>query len=331
MERNSKQSLKRERSLAIDVFRGISVSAMIFVNIVGIFNNTPAWSKHPSDFGLTYVDLVAPFFIIAVSLTYHMSFKRRKEKHGSFEAYLQFLRRYGALIGFGFLGAISFSASGSSFSWGVLQAIGFTGIFTLFFINLRILARFILSIFLLILYQILSYIEIIIDGNAIVISELILNDSHGGFIGGFGWAILMLMATVVGELFENKDMIKIYILGILFSTVGIVLSIIFGISKHRVNISYITISVGLGCILFCILWEIYENKELTHKKSIIFQPQGKNAFALYVFHGILFVFTLLLIPESIGWGIVLIVSFVNMLIIWLVAFILDRKKIYIII
>ena len=93
-----------------------------------------------------------------------------------------------------------------------------------FFIDLRILARFIISIFLLIIYQFLSYVEVIIDGNTIVISELILNDSHGGFIGGFGWAILMLMATVVGELFENKDMIKIFILGILFSTVGIVLS-----------------------------------------------------------------------------------------------------------
>ncbi len=331
MERNSIQSLKRERSLAIDVFRGLSVSVMVFVNIVGIFNSTPAWSKHSSDFGLTYVDLVAPFFIFAISLTYHMSFKRKKEKNGSFDSYLQFLRRYGALIGFGFLGAISFSANGSSFSWGVLQAIGFAGIFTLFFIDLRILARFIISIFFLIIYQILSYVEVVIGGNAFVISELILNDSHGGFIGGFGWAIFMLMATVVGELFENKDMIKIIIFGILFSTTGVVLSFIFGISKCRVNISYITLSIGLGCILFCILWGIYEKKELTQRRSIIFQPQGKNAFALYVFHGVLFLFTLLFIPESIGWGIVLIIGFVNMLIIWGIAFILDRKKIYIII
>ena len=132
MERNLEQSLKRERSLAIDVFRGISVSAMVFVNIVGIFNCTPVWSKHTADFGLTYVDLVAPFFIFAVSLTYHTSFKRRKEKYSSFDTYLQFLRRYSALIGFGFLGTISFSASGSSFSWGVLQAIGFAGIITFF-------------------------------------------------------------------------------------------------------------------------------------------------------------------------------------------------------
>ena len=69
---------------------------------------------------------------------------------------------------------------------------------------------------------------------------------------------------------------------------------------------------------------------MTHSRSIIFQPQGKNALILYIFHGVLFGFTLL-IPKSIGWGIVLIIGFVNMLIIWLVAFILDRKKIYIII
>ena len=331
MELNSKQSLKRERSLAIDVFRGISISAMVFVNIVGIFNSTPAWSKHPSDFGLTYVDLVSPFFIFAISLTYHTSFKRRKEKYGSFNTYLQFLRRYGALIGFGFLGAISFSVSGISFSWGVLQAIGFAGIFTLFFIDFRILVRFIISIYLLIFYQFLSIAELIIDGNVIVLSELILKGSHGGFIGGFGWAILMLMTTVIGELFEKKDLKKIIIFGILFSAVGVVLSFIFGISKRRVNTSYITLSIGLGSILFCILWEIYENKKLTHRRSIIFQHKGKNAFTLYVFHTILSVFTGLLIPESISWGIVLIISFLNMIIIWLVAVILDRKKIYIII
>jgi predicted acyltransferase len=331
MERNSKASLKVERSLAIDVFRGISVSAMVFVNIVGIFDNTPEWSKHPSDFGLTYVDLVAPFFIFAISLTYHMSFNRRKEKYGSLEVYLQFIRRYGALFGFGFLAALRISSNGILFAWDVLQAIGFAGIITLFFINLRILARFIISIFFLILYQILSYVEVIIDGDAIVISKLILNDVHGGIICGFGWAILMLMTTVIGELFEKKDMKKIIIFGILFSTVGVVLAFIFGISKRRVNVSYITLSIGLGCILFCMLWWIYENKELTYRKSIIFQPQGKNAFALYVFHGALFLFTVILIPESIGWGIVLIIGFVNMLIIWAVAFILDRKKIYIII
>ena len=106
MEGNLEQSSKGERSLAIDVFRGLIVCAMVFVDTVGIFGSTPAWSKHASDFGLTYVDLVAPFFIFALSLTYPISFKRRKENYGSFKTYLQFLRRYGALIGFGFLAII---------------------------------------------------------------------------------------------------------------------------------------------------------------------------------------------------------------------------------
>ncbi|QEE17523.1 heparan-alpha-glucosaminide N-acetyltransferase domain-containing protein [Promethearchaeum syntrophicum] len=331
MERNSEPVLKVERSLAIDVFRGITISAMVFVNIIGIFNNTPSWNKHTSDFGLTYVDLVASFFIFTISLTYHKSFKRRKEKFGSLNTYLQFLRRYGAFIGFGFLGALSYSPSGISFSWGVLQAIGFAGIFTLLFINFRIIVRFIISIYLLIFYQFFSIVELIIDENTIVLSEMILTDSHGGFIGGFGWTILMLMATVIGELFEKKELKKIILFSILFSTVGVILALIFGISKQRVNISYITLSIGLGGILFCILWDIYENNESTNKKSRIFQPQGKNAFALYVFHGILYGFTLLLIPESIGWGIILIVGVVNMLIIWLLACILDRNNIYIII
>ncbi len=59
---------KKIRYMSIDVFRGIVIVAMVFVNTLSEFNTTPAWSKHAIDFGLTYVDLVAPFFIFAIAL-----------------------------------------------------------------------------------------------------------------------------------------------------------------------------------------------------------------------------------------------------------------------
>ncbi len=59
---------KKIRYMSIDVFRGIVIVAMVFVNTLSEFNTIPAWSKHAIDFGLTYVDLVAPFFIFAIAL-----------------------------------------------------------------------------------------------------------------------------------------------------------------------------------------------------------------------------------------------------------------------
>ena len=73
-DESSEELKEKIRYMSIDVFRGFAIAAMIFVNTISPFDNTPAWSKHAIDFGLTYVDLVAPFFIFAIELNLKMSF-----------------------------------------------------------------------------------------------------------------------------------------------------------------------------------------------------------------------------------------------------------------
>ncbi|MHA2255838.1 MAG: heparan-alpha-glucosaminide N-acetyltransferase domain-containing protein, partial [Candidatus Heimdallarchaeaceae archaeon] len=81
---------KKIRFLSIDLFRGLAIVGMIFVNILSEFDNTPSWSKHAVDYGLTYVDLIAPFFIFAISLTYKMSFDSTLKREGYVKAYTRF-------------------------------------------------------------------------------------------------------------------------------------------------------------------------------------------------------------------------------------------------
>ena len=331
MEENFPSVQKKKRFLSIDVFRGIVILIMVFVDNIVVFDNVPAWSKHALDYGLTYVDLGVSFFIFAISLTYHMSFKRRKEKFGSINVYLQFLRRYGALMGFGFLGSVIMTSQGSLFTWGVLQAIGFAGIFTLVFIDLKIMIRLLFSLFFLIIYQLLSNFSVLINGNQMLISDLMLIDRNGGIIGGFGWGIMMLLSTVIGELFENKEMLKILIFGVIFSIGGVISSLIWGISKHRVNISYILLSIGLAILAFCLIWWIYDSKAITHTKSYIFQPLGKNSFLFYVIHGLLHILIVILIPKSIGYLLIVVIGSLNVIFILAIALILDKKEIYFII
>ena len=323
--------VQKKRILSIDVFRGIVIIIMVFVDNISVFDDVPAWSKHALDYGLTYVDLGVPFFIFAISLTYHMSFKRRKEKFDSITVYLQFLRRYGALMGFGFLGSVLMTSQGSLFSWGVLQAIGFAGIFTLVFIDLKIKIRLLFSLFFLIIYQLLSNFSVLINGNLIIISDLIMIDRNGGIIGGFGWAILMLFSTGIGELFENKEMLKILIFGIIFSTGGIISSFIWGISKHRVNTAFILLSIGLAILAFCLIWWIYDSKTITHSRSKIFQPLGKNSFLFYIIHGLLHILIVILIPKSIGYLLIIVIGSLNVIFTAAIALILDKKEIYFII
>jgi len=185
------------RYMSIDVFRGLAIAAMIFVNTISPFENTPAWSKHAIDFGLTYVDLVAPFFIFAIALTFKMSFTSTLKREGRIQAYVKFIRRYAAFLGFGLMGSIFISPAGINFGWGVLQSIGIAGIFTVFFIEIPRFYRFIIGFMLLEIYQFVIGLTVNVDGVFMTISDLGFGDAHGGFIGGFGYGVMMLLSTAI--------------------------------------------------------------------------------------------------------------------------------------
>ena len=52
------------RILSIDIFRGITILVMVFVNDVASVKGLPWWTYHigPGEQGMTYVDVVFPHF-----------------------------------------------------------------------------------------------------------------------------------------------------------------------------------------------------------------------------------------------------------------------------
>ncbi len=331
---------KKKRYLSIDLFRGLAIVGMVFVNILSEFENTPSWSKHAVDYGLTYVDLVAPFFIFAIALTYKMSFDRYLKREGYVKTYTKFVVRYGALVGFGFIGSIgSFATEGIQFSWGVLQAIGYAGIFTLFFIILPRIVRFIIGIGTLVAYQFILMIEVNVEGVLISLADLNLLDSHGGVIGGIGYAALMLIGTAIVDVFGEKRKLPILVSGIVFSIVGTAVHYIWkfygipqygGISKERITPSYVSVTLGLGAILFWLIWYLFDKKEITKGKSYFLQTFGRNAFFLYIFHHLLILLATLYLPQNSHVALVIFVAVMNVGILWLIAFMMDKNKIYVV-
>lgn len=331
---------KKKRYLSIDLFRGLAIVGMVFVNILSEFDNVPDWSKHAVDYGLTYVDLVAPFFIFAIALTYKMSFDRYLKREGYVKTYTKFIVRYGALVGFGFIGSVgSFASEGLQFSWGVLQAIGYAGIFTLFFIILPRIARFVIGIGTLVAYQFILMINVNVEGVLISLAELNLLDSHGGIIGGIGYAALLLIGTAIIDVFSEKRKIHILICGVVFSIVGTAVHFIWnyygiplygGISKERMTPSYVSVTLGLGAILFWLVWYLFDKREITKGKSYFLQTFGRNAFFLYIFHHLLILLATLYLPQNSHVALVIFVAVMNVGLIWLLAFMMDRNKIYIV-
>lgn len=331
---------KTIRYFSIDVFRGLTIVTMVFVNVIAPFNNVPAWSKHALDYGLTYVDLVTPFFIFAIGLTYKMSFERYQKKNGWFNTFLRFIRRYTALYGMGAIGSTYFvTDNGILFSWGVLQAIGLAGLFTLFFIKFHKIIRFVIGLCSLIVYQYILTLPIKVESNTMLLGDLNLLDVHGGIIGGIGFCILLLLCTAILDDFPKTNKWFVLGCGSIFTLAGIILHIIWrytgwplfgGISKERVTASYILLTVGLGAILFWLLWFIYDSKHLTKDRSIL-QPVGRNPLFLYIIHPIMIVVVSAILNVNAQVALVMFLGIVSVCIIWLIAFFLDKKKFYIVI
>ncbi len=330
MAASVEKSTPKPRFLSIDAFRGATIVAMVFVNFVGNYTAIPWWSKHVADVGLTYVDLVAPFFIFAIALTYHQSYRRSLQQNGSVETFLKFIRRYFALLGIGLLAGTVFIQSEIVFEWSALPSIGLAGAFTFLFIRFPRKARLVIGVILLAAYQIALQSTVVVNGVSMTISDWNLLNVHGGFIGGFGFGIMMILGTGVCEAFETKRMNDFFWFGSIFTVAGVVTHFVWGISKNRVSVPYILISVGLASLCFYLAWYLYDVRQVTRGSSRFLQPQGKNALFLYLMQALVLAGLYELVPVDVELFVVLLVAVGAIASVWLIGVWLDKKKIYLI-
>jgi predicted acyltransferase len=76
------------RVLSIDIFRGLTMVVMIFVNELSDVRGLPWWTYHAPeklDY-MTYVDMVFPFFLFIVGMSMPLSVEQRLKRNGSVAA-----------------------------------------------------------------------------------------------------------------------------------------------------------------------------------------------------------------------------------------------------
>ena len=63
------------RVVSIDIFRGLTMAAMIFVNALADVRGLPWWTyhAHANEDVMTYVDMVFPFFLFIVGMSLPLS------------------------------------------------------------------------------------------------------------------------------------------------------------------------------------------------------------------------------------------------------------------
>src|SRR5579859_1398326 len=83
--RSNLESAQSPRVASIDIFRGLTILVMIFVNDLAGVKGLPWWTYHlPGNAnGMTYVDMVFPFFLFIVGISLPLAVRHRLSKNPS--------------------------------------------------------------------------------------------------------------------------------------------------------------------------------------------------------------------------------------------------------
>lgn len=92
----------KERILSLDIFRGLTIFLMVFVNDLAGVSNIPAWMKHvAADVdGMTFVDVVFPAFLFIVGMAIPFAVNNRLSKSPGLIDFWQhvLIRTFGLLV-----------------------------------------------------------------------------------------------------------------------------------------------------------------------------------------------------------------------------------------
>lgn len=315
---NSKTHL---RIPVIDLFRGTVIALMILANFFHYFDRIPGWLKHAAPLkGLNLIDLGAPVFFFILGIAYALSLENRLLTGGPFRTIVHLVLRYGTLWLFGYLGVLILSFN-LVFGWNVLMALGFSGLIALPFMLLKPYCRMGVGILLLLVYQF-----IILR----IFSDSILKTDMGGYFASLSWGGLILLASWWWPLIKEGNVKKINLHGIAVTLISLAaafaVSLISPINKPFVSMSYILISYAVSVaalVLFINVERFYPHRFLELK--II----GKNPLFLYMVHGVIVELSKSILPPSLNGTVVILLGLMLLFLCFMIAYNLDRKKIYI--
>jgi predicted acyltransferase len=265
---------------SIDQFRGLAILLMVLVNYLAGVQIVPAWLKHAPDVGLTVADLVAPFFILAIGLTYGLSARRRQARDGWGKTAVHFFQRWMAIAGIGFFigaGEIIIGVQQTGINWGVLQAIAVAGVLTFPLLFLPAGLRAGAGLALLAGYQ------LVLDRWWLA---AVLDAPHGGLYGALSWTAMLILATALADLFHDvpRGRRAFPWAAALLLGAGLGLSLLVPLSKNRVSAPYVLVSLGLGALVF---WGLHLLTAGLHLRLPVLSTWGKNPLLLYMLHNLL--------------------------------------------
>lgn len=296
-----------DRLISLDVFRGMTIAAMILVNFPGTWEDIYWPLEHAKWVGTTPTDFIFPFFIFIVGISVTLSFEKQMQKGQTrkqiaVKSIWRAVKIFGVGLALRFLPTFDFSRFELP---GVLQRISlvFLACAILFlYTNWRI--QLFVGIGILIAYWIaLIYIPVPGFGagvlepgknlanwlDSVIFPSFLINkkgyDSEG-ILSTFPAIVTGISGLVAGKLLSlNSDKKKIVqqllVAGVILILLGYTFGSFFPIIKKIWTSSYVLVTSGWAFLVFALLYLAIEIKgwKTGIKPWIIF---GSNAIAIYV-------------------------------------------------
>jgi predicted acyltransferase len=306
------------RLSSLDVFRGITIAAMILANMAGVADDVYRPLSHSEWHGCTPTDLIFPcfLFIVGVAMTFSLA-KYTAENKPTKAVYLRILRRTAILFilglvlnGFWNQGVWTFDLS-SIRLMGVLQRIALTYFFaSLIVLKLPRKSQWLVAGGLLIAYWLtMMYIPVPDYGAGVLtregnfgafIDRLIIPKAHLYKGDGFNFlgdpeglfstipAIVSVLAGYfTGEWIKDKKQatsqtsMDLVLFGLCCLVIAIIWDVAFPINKKIWTSSYVLFTTGWALMLLAACYELIEVR-LIKRWSKPFEIMGLNAIALFV-------------------------------------------------
>lgn len=297
-----------KRIESVDLFRGLTIVAMILVNNPGSWSHVYAPLLHAEWHGLTPTDLIFPFFLFIVGISIHLSYKN---KSASKTVYKKIVIRSVKLFALGFFLAwfLPYFPFFRSLEVvripGVLQRIGLVFLVSAILYlncNWKVLLGIALSI-LIGYFLLLGFIPLpdgslptfdrapnnwamYIDLN--VLGEHMWKDDYDpeGLMSSLPAIATCLSGILIGRLLSSNitnKAVKLVIISVLLLVVGYVWSYWFPLNKALWSSSYVIVTSGWATLILAMIYYIQDVKKIEF--GAIFKYAGMNAITIFFLSG----------------------------------------------
>ncbi|HKC26153.1 MAG TPA: DUF5009 domain-containing protein [Thermoanaerobaculia bacterium] len=308
-----------ERLAALDLFRGATVAAMIFVNDPGDWNHVLRPFDHAEWNGFTPTDAVFPFFLFIVGVAGALSLARHLEKGATrWQLARQAGRRGAAIVLVGWALAwfpFTLDRLGRLRIPGVLPRIGLVYALGTWLVLLAWKRRPLVAVFAALLLALHTFLllglgfDLTREGNVQRAVDLALLKGHlwkkdwdpEGLVSTLSSIATMLTGTLAGWWVDSARSLGRRIAGLAAAgaasaTAGFLLGLALPINKNLWTASYVLFSSGLASLALALALLLVDVARI-RRGTGFFLTYGKNPLLAFVLSGLL-VKTLLLVKTA---------------------------------